>query len=142
MRVNARLEGEYERQMEFLTQATGLGVSEVLKASSWQNYAGNEEVIREGDMDDRFYVLVAGSCLVQRGGRTVGHLGTGDCFGESSYVPGSRRSASVRTAGNVTLLKVAATLLEQASPACQLRFNRVFLKALVSRLQGNDQPLE
>ena len=33
MRVNARLEGEYERQMEFLTQATGLGVSEVLKAS-------------------------------------------------------------------------------------------------------------
>jgi hypothetical protein len=33
MRVNARFEGEYERQMEFLTQATGLGVSEVLKAS-------------------------------------------------------------------------------------------------------------
>lgn len=33
MRVNARFEGEHERQMEFLTQATGLGVSEVLKAS-------------------------------------------------------------------------------------------------------------
>lgn len=33
MRVNARLEGEYERKMEFLTEATGLGVSEVLKAS-------------------------------------------------------------------------------------------------------------
>lgn len=33
MRVNARFEGEHERQMEFLTEATGLGVSEVLKAS-------------------------------------------------------------------------------------------------------------
>lgn len=33
MRVNARLEGEYERQLEFLTEATGLGVSDVLKAS-------------------------------------------------------------------------------------------------------------
>jgi hypothetical protein len=33
MRVNARFDGEYERQMEFLTEATGLGVSEVLKAS-------------------------------------------------------------------------------------------------------------
>ena len=43
----------------------------------------------------------------------VGQLGTGDCFGEASYVPGARRSASVRTEGNVTLLKVGATLLEQ-----------------------------
>ena len=33
MRVNARLEGEYERQMEFLVQRTGLGVSDVIKAS-------------------------------------------------------------------------------------------------------------
>jgi hypothetical protein len=33
MRVNARFDGEYARQMEFLSEATGLGVSEVLKAS-------------------------------------------------------------------------------------------------------------
>ena len=33
MRVNARFDGEHEKQMEFLTEATGLGVSEVLKAS-------------------------------------------------------------------------------------------------------------
>jgi hypothetical protein len=33
MRVNARFDGEYEQQMEFLSEATGLGVSEVLKAS-------------------------------------------------------------------------------------------------------------
>jgi eukaryotic-like serine/threonine-protein kinase len=95
-------------------------------------------VIREGDMDDRFYVVVAGKCVVQRGGRTVGQLGTGDCFGESSYVPGSRRSASVRTASSVTLLKVGATLLEQASAACQLRFNRVFLRSLIERLQKSE----
>ena len=53
----------------------------------------DEEIIREGDMDDRFYVVVAGDCNVLRHGRTVGHLGTGDCFGEASYVPGARRSA-------------------------------------------------
>jgi predicted Ser/Thr protein kinase len=33
MRVNARFEGEYERQVEYLTQTTGMGVSDVLKAS-------------------------------------------------------------------------------------------------------------
>ncbi|MEO8299977.1 MAG: hypothetical protein ABI574_19465 [Burkholderiales bacterium] len=39
MRVNARFEGESERQMEFLTQATGLGVTEVLKASVTHYFA-------------------------------------------------------------------------------------------------------
>ncbi len=127
------------RRLSFFHEFSQGEISEVLKASSWQNYTGDEEVIREGDMDDRFYVVVAGKCLVQRGRRTVGQLGTGDCFGESSYVPGSRRSASVRTSGNVTLLKVGATLLEQASPACQLRFNRVFLRSLIERLQKSEQ---
>jgi serine/threonine protein kinase len=127
------------RQLKFFHDFSQAEISEVLKASTWQNYAINEEVVREGDMDDRFYVVVAGNCVVQRNGRTVGSLGTGDCFGESSYVPGARRSASVRTGGNVTLLKVGATLLEQASAACQLRFNRVFLRSLIERLQKSEQ---
>ena len=36
----------------------------------------------------------------------------------------------------VTVLKVSATLLEQVSAACQLRFNRMFLKTLITRLQN------
>jgi CRP-like cAMP-binding protein len=76
---------------------------------------------------------------VERHGRAIGQMGTGDCFGESSYLPGARRSATVRAQGSVTLLRVGATLLEQASPGCQLRFNRVFLRALIERLQSPDQ---
>jgi serine/threonine-protein kinase len=75
---------------------------------------------------------------VERNGRAVGRLETGDCFGESSYVPGARRSATVRATGSVTLLKVGSTLLEQASANCQLRFNKVFLRGLIERLQGAD----
>lgn len=33
MRVSARLDGEYERQIEFLMKVTGMRVSDVLKAS-------------------------------------------------------------------------------------------------------------
>jgi eukaryotic-like serine/threonine-protein kinase len=127
------------RKLKFFHDFSQAEIGEVLKASSWQNYAGNDEVVREGDMDDRFYVVVAGNCVVERNGRNVGAIGTGDCFGESSYVPGARRSASVRTSGNVTLLKVGATLLEQASASCQLRFNRVFLRSLIERLQKSEQ---
>jgi hypothetical protein len=38
MRVNARLEGEYERQMEFLSHATGMGVTDVIKTSITRYY--------------------------------------------------------------------------------------------------------
>jgi serine/threonine protein kinase len=127
------------RRLKFFHDFSQSEIGDVLKASVWQDHGSNEEIIREGDMDDRFYVLVAGKCEVLRNGKAVGQLGVGDCFGESSYVPGARRSASVRTMGNVTLLKVGATLLEQASPSSQLRFNRVFLRSLIERLQKSEQ---
>jgi hypothetical protein len=57
-------------------------------------------------------------------------------------VRGARRTATIKAETAVTVLRVSSTLLEQVSAACQLRFNRVFLKALVSRLQGNSEPAQ
>jgi hypothetical protein len=48
-------------------------------------------------------------------------------------VPGAKRTVTIRAAGAVTVLKVSATLLEQVSVSCQLRFNRVFLSTLIAR---------
>jgi len=130
------------RKLKFFHDFSQGEISEVQKASSWQNCVGGEEIVREGDMEDRFYVVVAGSCAVERNGRVLGQMGTGDCFGEASYLPGARRAATVRALGNVTLLRVGATLLEQASANCQLRFNRVFLRSLIERLQNSEQATE
>jgi CRP-like cAMP-binding protein len=71
-------------------------------------------------------------------GKTVGRLETGSCFGETSYVRGAKRQATILADSEVTILQVSSTLLEQASPACQLRFNKVFLKSLIGRLQGGE----
>jgi serine/threonine protein kinase len=126
------------RKLKFFHDFSPAEIAEVLKASSWQNFSAGDEIVREGDMDARFYIVVAGSCAVERHGRAMGKLNTGDCFGESSYLPGARRSATVRATSSVTLLKVGATLLEQASATCQLRFNRVFLRGLIERLQMSE----
>ena len=40
--------------------------------------------------------------------------------------------------GDVTVMKVSSTLLEQVSASCQLRFNKVFLRSLIGRLQNNE----
>ncbi len=124
------------RRLKFFHDFSHGEILEVMRASHWQDYAGGEEIVKEGEMDDRFYILVGGNCSVERNGQSVGLLSTGECFGETSYVQGAKRTATIRAADPVTVLKVSSTLLEQVSASCQLRFNRVFLRALIGRLQG------
>ena len=97
----------------------------------------DDDIVREGEIDDRFYIIVSGKVHVQANGNVVGQLGSGECFGETSYVRGAKRQASIQADGQVTILRVSSTLMEQVSSACQLRFNKVFLRALIERLQGS-----
>lgn len=128
------------RRLKFFHEFSHAEISEVLRASNWQDYASGEEIVKEGEMDDRFYIIVSGNCAVERMGKAVGGLDTGDCFGEASYVQGAKRTATIRAASDVTVLKVSSTLLEQVSASCQLRFNRVFLRSLIGRLQNAERP--
>jgi serine/threonine protein kinase len=124
------------RKLRFFHEFASAEIWEVLRAASWHYYSAGEEIVKEGAIDDRFYVLVSGGCSVGRNGREIGRLEAGGCFGETSYVRGAKRQATITANSDVTILQVSSTLLEQASTACQLRFNQVFLKALIGRLQG------
>ena len=110
---------------------------EVLRASDWTEYADGEEIVREGEIDDRFYIIVNGQAEVSANGRTLGILEDGACFGETSYVRGAKRQASIKANGPVTILRVSSTLMEQVSSSCQLRFNKVFLRSLITRVQSD-----
>lgn len=141
---NARIDRQEQfgvlRRLKFFHEFSHAEIWEVLRASQWQDYAADEEIVKEGEMDDRFYIIVSGTCAVERHGHRLGALESGDCFGEASYVPGAKRTATIRAQNSVTVLKVSSTLLEQVSASCQLRFNRVFLRTLIGRLQNGDQP--
>ncbi len=88
-------------------------------------------------MYDRFYIIVSGKAEVEANGIKLGLLENGACFGETSYVRGAKRTASIKANGSVTILRVSSTLMEQVSSDCQLRFNKVFLRSLITRLQGD-----
>jgi serine/threonine protein kinase len=124
------------RKLRFFHDFSHAEIWEVLRASEWCTYQPSDEIIREGELDDRFYIIVAGSVSVQSGRRQIGGLADGDCFGETGYVRGARRTATISATTPVTLVRVSSTLLEQSSSACQLRFNKVFLRSLIERLQG------
>jgi serine/threonine protein kinase len=145
-RVHQKLRAHYERidsqeqfsllrRLKFFHDFSHGEIWEVLRASAWQDYTNGEEIVKEGEMDDRFYIIVSGQVAVERHGKEVGRLESGNCFGETSYVRGAKRTATIKADGEVTVMKVSSTLLEQVSASCQLRFNKVFLRSLISRLQ-------
>jgi serine/threonine protein kinase len=125
------------RGLRFFHDFSHTEIRELIKAAEWREYGSRQDIVRQGEMDDRFYVIVSGEVFVEVDGERVGRLGAGDCFGESSVVPNARRQATIRSSGPVTVLQVSSTLLETLSAACQLRFNRTFLKTLIGRLQGD-----
>ncbi len=124
------------RTLTFFHEFSHAEIWEVLRASDWHDYKDGEDIVREGEIDDRFYIIVTGKVEVQSNGNNIGNLGNGDCFGETSYVRGAKRQASIKADGAVTILRVSSTLMEQVSSSCQLRFNKVFLRSLIKRLQG------
>ena len=123
------------RRLRFFHDFSHAEIREVMRAAAWLECQPGEPVLRPGDTDDRFYVVVSGRVQVSRGGDTVGRVEQGGCFGEAAFAEGSRRDTGITADGPVMLLKVTATLLEQTSIACQLRFNKVFLRELIERLQ-------
>ncbi len=123
------------RKLRFFHDFSHAEIREVMRAGVWMDCPPGEQVLRPGDVDDRFYIVVSGAVKVSRGGEPAGRIDTGGCFGEAAFGEGSRRDSVIEADGHVTLIKVTATLLEQASLSCQLRFNKVFLKELIGRLQ-------
>ena len=125
------------RTLTFFHDFSHAEIWEVLRASDWHEYKDGEDIVREGEMDDRFYIIVSGQAEVEANGQKLGVLSDGSCFGETSYVRGAKRTASIKASGSIQILRVSSTLMEQVSQACQLRFNKVFLRSLITRLQGD-----
>ena len=63
------------RKLRFFHDFSHAEIWEVLRASEWCTYQADDEIIREGELDDRFYIIVSGSVSVQSGRRQTGVLG-------------------------------------------------------------------
>ena len=123
------------RKLRFFHDFSHAEIREVMRAAIWCDFQPGDAILSAGDIDDRFYVVVSGQVAMSRAGEPLGTIPPGGCFGEAGYAEGARRETVAQAQGAVTLLKVGATLLEQASISCQLRFNKVFLRELIGRLQ-------
>ncbi len=122
------------RGLRFLEGFSDAEVTEVMDVGHWEQHAGGASLITEGAQEQAFFLVVAGEVTIVKGGREVGRLSQGDCFGEMGYLSNMPRSASVSARGPVTVLKIGEPLTDWASLPCQLHFNKAFQRTLIERL--------
>lgn len=77
-------------------------------------------LVRQGDVGDRFYVLLAGSADVIVDGESVGRLMAGDGFGEIALLHDVPRRATVRAREAVSVAMLAREAFAEVVPAPDL----------------------
>ncbi len=122
------------KNLGFFEYFTDVDIWELIRACDWENYSKEEYVIQEGEEDSSFYIIISGIVSVEKNGHRIDYLQEGDCFGEMSYLTNERRTASIKANTDVSLIKVNSTTLERANEGTQLRFLKVFVKTLSTRL--------
>lgn len=119
----------------FMKGFTDSDIWDLVRANKWQNYPAGTVIIKEGDIDDSFYILLSGVVSIDKNGQYIGNLTEGDCFGEMGYLSRTERTATVTSKTEVSLVKVNSSSLSRAEESTQLRFLKAFVGTVINRLE-------
>lgn len=133
-RSNRRDSRDSIRRLHFFSAFSDDEVDEILNASTMATYSPGDMLIREGEIDNAFFIIAVGAADVLKGGKLINRLERGDCVGEIGFLSATRRTATVTATTSLLALKINAGLMEQVSRDCQLRFYKVFTETLIYRL--------
>ncbi len=136
-------EGRVEslRRLSFFNEFKDAEIWELLRWAIWQEFPAGGEIIREGEPDGAFYIVVEGRVSVYKGEQRVVSLEQGECFGEMGYLRQRERSATIVAEQSVSVLKMTAGLIENASLECRAQFQKVFISTLIDRLAETTEKL-
>jgi serine/threonine protein kinase len=125
------------RGLSFFRQFREVEIWETLRAGTWRALTAGTTLIREGERGQCLYVLVDGQVEVTRAGYELAKLVNGACFGELLYFEdvNALRGTTARACTDVVVLEIRTAALTAASDACQVQFNRAFLRILLARLE-------
>jgi eukaryotic-like serine/threonine-protein kinase len=124
------------RSLPFFQDFDDVELWEVVRIGSWKSFDAGTVIIREAEQGDSFYLLIDGEVGVTLIGKPLNTIKRGGCFGEILYFSDQtgRRSTTITAIAAVTAIEIKADALKAASDACQVGFNKAFMRVLIDRL--------
>ena len=122
------------KKIDFFKDFTSSELAEALKTVQWVKHEDTSLIIREGEIEDCFYIIAAGLVIVKKRGKRLAMLRKGDCFGEMAYLGKTKRTATIESLGDTILMRINASVIDQSSINTQLRFYKVLSTTLIQRL--------
>jgi ATP-binding cassette subfamily B protein len=112
--THARVDMDWLRELPFLRAVDDAVLSEISELLVMERIPENRVIVHEGDMGDKFYIIVRGRVLathsVVRGPQDAPViLGDGDYFGEIALLKDVPRTATVRSITHCILLALQRT---------------------------------
>ena len=126
------------RKMPFFTEFEDVEIWEILRFSRWRKSDSNTLLMREGDSDQRFGIVIDGRVEVSVDGQRVSEVSYGEVFGELAYLDEQdhKHMYTVVTTTTTTYLELNPAALSLATDECQAAF-RSRLVTIVARRLGS-----
>lgn len=131
------------KQLEFFRGFEEVELWEVLRISTWREIPADVLLMREGDEESGFGIIIEGEVEVSVEDRAICRLGAGEVVGEMAYLNQDlpRRCASIVTLTPIVYLDVNNAALALATEECFERFQKRLVSTAIRRLAVADQSL-
>jgi CRP-like cAMP-binding protein len=128
------------RRIKFFEELIDADLSRLARIGQRRSYAAGDAIVEKDSDSGGFFVMLSGEAEVEAGGN-VHVLSSGDFFGETALLAGSRRTATVRATEPVQAMVFEPTyfrpfLIENPSVAVTL------LEEVIKRLSAAQVRLE
>jgi eukaryotic-like serine/threonine-protein kinase len=130
---------DYTHNIQFFSNFTKGQVKAILDAANVIKVPKETAVVKEGEIDDSFFIILSGHASVRKNDKQIALIGRGECFGEMAYLSGESRSATVIADTDCILMKISAMLLDKAPQEIQLLFLKRFATTLLRRLSASQR---
>jgi len=124
------------RKMPFFTEFDDVELWEVLRISRWRVAEASTTLVREGDQDQRFGVLIEGQVELALDGKQLAVVDSGDVFGETAYLDSldHKHMFTVTSLTDVTYLEVNPAALALATDETLEAFRSRLTTSMTKRL--------
>jgi serine/threonine protein kinase len=130
------------RTLAFFEDFDDVTLWEALRISAWRTIPAKTVIIRERDQGESFYLIVEGEVDVSIQGTSINAVRRGGCFGELLYFSDqvAQRTTTITSVTDLTVVEIKTIALKVASSACQVSFQKAFMRVLIDRLtQANSK---